>query len=163
MDKVESVHNIVNIGQKKRFMANAEELFPLPHISNCMPSIAAFAWTMTTPESNLTVKGLLNNIFAAQLALDTNCLNVQKAFEMAFWAQVAGTGARGNTSTFNETFWYQRATKKFVLLHKDGTTFLAESGINHFYTWMDLYKYVLYIRYLRNLHPHGPAGDDDLA
>ena len=107
-----------------------EKTFAAVHVPSSFPFIAARVWLRitTTP----TVDSFCENLWAAQIHLDSNLMNRCKTFETNFWTQtVRKGGARFEDNGFNEDYFNTKATDKYPLLADDGTIYTCASATGY--------------------------------
>jgi hypothetical protein len=102
----------------------SEKTFAAVHVPASFPFIASRVWLRIT--ANPTVDSFCENLWAAQINLDTALMDKCKAFETNFWAQTVKKGGnKFEDKGFNEDYFNTKSTDNYPLLAADGTTFAA--------------------------------------
>jgi hypothetical protein len=115
-----------------------ERMFAVVHIPSCVPFIAAFAWKFITPIPNRNVNALLQNLWAAQLNLNVELLNIQRLWEENFWNNDVRKGGNNfQNEGFQEEYWITKSADRYPLVRPNGTIY-EPTGANGMYNGADL-------------------------
>jgi hypothetical protein len=108
----------------------SEKTFAAVHVPSSFPFLAARVWLRitTTP----TVDSFCENLWAAQINLDSDLMDKCKAFETNFWAQtVKKGGTKFEDKGFNEGYFNTKATDKYPLLAADGSVYSSANATGY--------------------------------
>jgi len=101
-------------------------LTSVAHISNALPSIAAICWAIMAEDADATTDKMVENLWFAQLRVNTALLNASKTWEKHFWENVVTRSRNPNQTgfaqfgqTFQEDFWKTKAADRYQLLDKN--------------------------------------------
>ncbi|KAF0295928.1 hypothetical protein FJT64_006639 [Amphibalanus amphitrite] len=103
------------------------KLLPVVNIPGCVPPITALAWKSIKAESERTYENFVNNQWVAQLYVDADVLEDQKAYEQHFWEHQVTKGGKNYGPGFQMRYWDTKSKDNYPLLNWDMTRYLPNN------------------------------------
>lgn len=98
------------------------DTFSVVHIPSCVPFLSSRAWLEITVAP--TLDGFYNQLWAAQIYMDEDCLDKQRKLEKVFWNETVKKGSNAfEKNGFNEDYWKTKSGDQYPLLNSDGSIF----------------------------------------